>query len=111
MKFYIVDKNAIKPKEHHIIIPINYDIVESNYYSWLINLTDDEFENLDHYSYEYVEFANNKNWIPVELEVPLWNFLKTKHTFEIIEIGHWDDYGINSFELSDDDIMYIKLLQ
>ena len=109
MKFYEIVRGIIKPKEHHIIFPFHYNGDRTDYLFWLINLTDEELNGIETYYYETINFQERfpKN----DFEVPLWNFLKLKHTFNIT--GNYSDepLGITSFELSEYDIMYLKLLQ
>ena len=108
MKFYIIDRDAIEPKEHHIIFPFDF-IDEIEYCSWLINLSYEEIKELEPCYYECRYFL--KWGKPYDFEIDLWDFLKTKHTF--IKRGNYlggDEKGINIFELSNEDIIYMKLM-
>ena len=109
MKFYSIVKEILKPKEHHIVIPINYSDDGSEYYSWLINLSEKELQDLESFYYVTLNFRYCEP--RVGFEVPLWDFLKSKHTF--IKSKNFSDgliIGINSFDLDENDLMYIKLL-
>ena len=108
MKFYLIRKEVIVPKNYHIIIPCNYI---QNYVpmSWLINITNEKLKECDPYTYI---FSNFQHWeINHEIEIPIWAFLKPKHTF--ITTGNFangDEKGCNEFELNEYDLMYIKLM-
>ena len=115
MKFYLIAAYAIVPKDHHIIIPFLvifpfHNIDSANCKYWIINLTDEELEYIDPWYYQYTNF---KYWETDHAnEMHLWNFLKTKNTFELT--GHFsdgDESGINSFDLNKYDLMYLKLLR
>ena len=108
MKFYIVYKNALETKDNHIAIPFDYNKDRKDYYAWLINLTQKELNRIEKYYYESINFHD---WfLHNDFEIEFWNFLKTKNTF--IKTGSYDskEYGINCFELSSEDLMYMKLM-
>ena len=112
-KFYLITKDALDPKDHHTIIPIVYNYDETDYLCWLINLSKDELYGLEYDNYyQYHKFASAR-WKPYHKhEIPLWNFLKTKHSFEVInKNSNKAEFGINSFDLDEYDLMYMKLLQ
>ena len=139
MKFYIINK--LKIKEHHTALPIFYNlgmkillpiirnvkngiIVNSKQkisksfdvslgkgkvYHWMVNFSDIEFNEID---IKLFETKNFKDINPNENDISLHEFLKTKHTF-VVTGNYFNDSekGINSFELSNDDLMYMKLLE
>ena len=109
MKFYIIDRDVLEPKEHHIIFPFDF-INEIDYCSWLINLTENELNEIRKSKKEILHFLQ---WNCINsFEVPLWNFLKTKFSFiKTKEYSNGAIIGINSFDLSEYDLMYIRLLK
>ena len=111
MKFYIIDKDGIEPKEHHIVIPFDYSISGIEYYAWLINLTDVEIKELPPMITKFKILNNFMNWIPCSFEVDFWDFIKTKHTFMIVgKFPSGNDYGYNYFDLDENDLMYMRLM-
>ena len=109
MKFYKIIQAIIKPNDKHIIFPLTY-IDATTCVFWIINLTDAEKEELN-----YLHLLNDKNFQNEEplndFEIPLWNFLKPKHTFEVTgNFRGGEEKGINIFYLNENDIMYMKLL-
>ena len=99
MKFYMIEKNAIKPKLHHKIIEIFSLLV--------INLSNDELSQISSWKYE---FKNFKDWSPSS-NFHCYSYLNSKHLF--VKTGNYDngtEKGINSFELNEYDLMYMKLM-
>ena len=107
MKFYMIDAGIIKPKTHHKIFVFNFYILRMKFTSWIINLSEDELHKLNYTDFIEKYFPS----IKVENNFELFEFLKTKHTFEAIgQFYYGDTKKINSFELDENDLMYIKLL-
>ena len=105
MKFYMIDKDGIEPKDYHIIIPCNYT-QNYVYMSWLVNLTDEELKFIPNIT----GFINFKNWEIIHgNEMPLYEFLLTKHKFNILGRNWKEDVGINIFDFDEYDLMYLKL--
>ena len=106
MKFYMIIKNTITPKDHQVVIPFDYNRSGSEYYSCLINLADKEFSKIKH---SIMALSNFQELVPTnDIDIEYWDFLKSKHTFTKKKI--YRDYGFNSFDLSNEDIMYMKLM-
>lgn len=109
MKFYLIEKDSIVIKNHHKFIGLHYESF-TEYSHLIINLTNEELKELySSYSslYDYFHF---KHWRPHNFSVSLWEFLITKHAYNIPECWNGINFGINSFYLDEYDIMYIKLL-
>ena len=104
MKFYLIldDPNDLETYEFFII---DY-FVEVDIYCILVKLDENELKD-----YDLSELADFQQWISVnETEKQLYDFLKSKHKF-IFKEGHGIiSYGINCFELSNEDLMYMKLM-
>ena len=107
MKFYLISENQIPLEDYHINIPCNFNILQQPR-SWIINLTNDEYADLS----EKTSFLNYVEWKVIDYENPLFQFLLTKHIFDVLYINELDgeEYGINTFELSEYDLMYMKLM-
>ena len=101
--FYIIEKVFIIPEEHHNIFSLIYD--ED---ACLINLLSHEIKQLRSNGIEYANWLDQS--IPVST-ISLFKFLKPKHTFEITRNFYVADLGFNFFNLSNDDIMYLKLMR
>ena len=101
MKFYSIYSNVIETKDHHI--KISYWAFE------LINLDAFEFEKHKNNLY----LANFQIWRANSIgpDIELYEFLKTKHTFIGVGIYRFGcEMGINTFELNEYDLMYIRLM-
>ena len=95
-------------KDHHTVFTFFGKKDNATIWFDIINLTDSELKEINPKFYEDIDF---KNW-KIYFETDLWNFLSPKHTF--IKTGNYSgdvEYGINRFEFTDKDIMYLKLLQ
>ena len=126
MKFYLVHKNAIiepltmciyseerqkeiysrclEIKDNHIVISLK---PRRNI---LINLSDEKLQEIKRV---FVEEINFKKWERDFLncnEIDKYKFLISKHNF--VETYRHDGFiiGLNIFELSNDDLMYMKLM-
>ena len=75
-RFYITVREIIKPTDHHIIFPLMYNIHMPYYYSWLINLSENELQEIDIFYYEMLNF---QNWNHIDNKI--FNFLISKHVF------------------------------
>ena len=107
MKFYLIRKGAIDPKEHHIVIPFNYVNDQLTYIHCLVNFTENELNEIEPILYEDIDF---KIWKPFYFEIEFWNYLKLKHSFEVTVNYSDEPLGINSFEFDENDLMYMKLM-
>ena len=110
-KFYLIEKDAIVPKDHHIIIPFCFfSFDRSKYWYWIINLREKELKEITPLPYMR---TNIQSWDVncYDWEFPIFDFLKTKQSFIKTDICFGIVNGINSFDLNENDLMYIKLLQ
>ena len=107
-KFFIVDITSIHlyKTTNYIIIPFNFSIYLMQYYTWLVNLNNNEYTEKELY-----ETNNYQKWYHRDTNKEMHEFLKSKHTFiktGIFYIG--DEKGINIFEFNEYDLMYMKLM-
>ena len=105
MKFYLTYFELIKPKKNHVCIPLDYNFDRSKYFSTLINLNYNELKYISIIESNFQDLEPTKDF-----EIPIWDFLKTKHTFEEKKLPDGEPLGINSFELNEYDLMYMKLM-
>ena len=103
MKFYQLDIFFQKSKEYQ-----NNKQFQINYRDFIINLTEEELKPFDHMYY----FQRNILDIRTrEEDIEVYNFLKTKHIFIFKESHEGRSFGLNCFELDENDLMYLKLLK
>ena len=111
MRYYFIMSNTILRDDLDIIsLGLTTD---RTYFTWLMNFSDYDLKELN---YRYYMFSDLKEYvlakpdcfISPEIDIPMWNFLKERHTF--IKSNNNEDYGINRFELDENDLMYMKLM-
>ena len=103
-KFYFVIIDSIDPKNYR---KYNFKYQHSyKFYHWLIELNNFE-EDLIFQTYQNYRLGNFKVWDQY-CDKDIFSFLIPKHTY-INRVGT-NFNGINYFELSDEDIMYMKLM-
>ena len=89
MKFYVC-QYAIETISNKI-----YTFVDD---CFLLQINDEKL-----YNKYFFTTSNCNQW---GIDENIWNFLESKHTFICCK----DPFGINIFELSNEDVMYMKLM-
>ena len=103
MKFYITSFGMMNNNKYK-----NY---KCNFYNgyYFFHMNYDELINQNLYPYKDY---NMKYWIGWKNSPTVWKFLESKHLFFKIKTitSNGMDFGINTFDLSEYDIMYMKLM-
>ena len=108
MKYYFTWNGLLEPKNHYdeyFSITVKINNKNRNIVWKLYCLPDNIDEKMIPLFYDYNEHEKRSFYIPH------WEFLKTKHTFIKKTTNEYNvELGINYFELSEDDLMYMKLM-
>ena len=80
---------------------------------WLANLTYEEIKVLTGLSFMFLESINFRYWeAKNDYENIIFEFLRRHHHFELIDyLPDKSEFGLNSFDLDEKSLMYIRLMQ